>query len=53
MEDHLEYGRSERSGSEDSRNGYKSKKVTTRYGSMEIGVTQDRKSMFEPKVIRK
>lgn len=43
MEEHLGYGRSERSENEDSRNGYKTKKVTTSYGSMEIDVPQDRK----------
>ena len=53
MEDHLGYGRSERSENDDSRNGYKSKKVTTSYGSMEIDVPQDRKSTFEPKVVKK
>lgn len=53
MEDHLGYGRSERSDSDDSRNGYKSKRITTSYGSMEIDVPQDRKSTFEPKVVKK
>lgn len=53
MEDHLGYGRSERSDSDDARNGYKSKKVTTSYGSMEIAVPQDRKSTFEPQVVKK
>ena len=53
MDEHLGYSRSERSENEDSRNGYKSKKVTTNYGSMEIEVPQDRKSTFEPKVVKK
>ena len=53
MDEHLGYGRSERSNNDDSRNGYKSKKVTTNYGSMEIEVPQDRKSTFEPKVVKK
>ena len=53
MEEHLGYGRSERSDSDDARNGYKSKKVTTSYGSMEIAVPQDRKSTFEPQVVKK
>ena len=53
MDDHLGYEKSERSDSEDYRNGYKPKRVTTSYGSMEIDVPQDRKSTFEPKVVKK
>ena len=53
MEDHLGYGRSQRSGNEDYRNGYKKKQVNSRYGSMEITVPQDRKSTFEPQVVKK
>ena len=45
MDDHLGYGRSERSASDDYRNGYKSKRVNSSYGSMEIEVPQDRKSI--------
>ena len=47
MEDHLGYEKSARSENEDSRNGYKSKRLTTSYGPMEIEVPQDRKSTFE------
>ena len=36
MDDHLGYGRSERSDNDDYRNGYKSKQVNSSYGSMEI-----------------
>ena len=53
MDDHLGYEKSERSDSDDYRNGYKPKRVTTSYGSMEIDVPQDRKSTFEPKVVKK
>ena len=53
MDDHLGYEKSERSDSDDYRNGHKSKRVTTSYGEMEIEVPQDRKSTFEPKVVRK
>ena len=53
MDEHLGYGRSERSDSEDYRNGYKSKKVNSSYGSMEIDVPQDRKSTFEPQIVKK
>lgn len=53
MDEHLGYGRSERSDNDDSRNGYKNKQVNSRYGSMEISVPQDRKSTFEPQVVKK
>lgn len=53
MEDHLGYGRSERSDNDDSRNGYKTKRVNSSYGTMDIDVPQDRKSTFEPKVVKK
>ena len=32
---------------------YKRKRVNSRYGSMEIEVPQDRKSTFEPQVVKK
>ena len=38
MTDHLGYEKSERSDSTDYRNDYKSKKINTSYGSMEIEV---------------
>ena len=53
MDEHLGYEKSERSDSDDARNGYKSKRITTSYGGMEIEVPQDRKSSFEPKVVKK
>lgn len=53
MDDHLGYGRSERSDSDDYRNGYKTKRVNSSYGSMEIEVPLDRKSTFEPQVVKK
>ena len=53
MDDHLGYEKSERSDSDDHRNGYKPKRVNSSYGTMEIEVPQDRKSTFEPKVLRK
>lgn len=53
MEDHLGYGRSERSDSDDARNGYKQKQVNSSYGSLTIDVPQDRNSTFEPKIVRK
>lgn len=53
MDDHLGYEKSERSDSQDYRNGYKRKRVNSRYGSMEIEVPQGRKSAFEPQVVKK
>lgn len=38
MDEHLGYGKSERSNSDDYRNGYKSKRVNSSYGSMEIEI---------------
>ena len=53
MDDHLGYSKSERSDSDDYRNGYKRKRVNSSYGSMEIEVPQDRKSTFQPQVVKK
>lgn len=53
MNTHLGYQKSERSDSDDYRNGYKSKQVNSSYGSMEIEVPQDRKSTFQPQVVKK
>lgn len=53
MDGHLGYQKSERSDSDDYRNGYKSKQINSSYGSMTIDVPQDRKSSFNPKVVRK
>lgn len=53
MDDHLGYGKSERSDNDDYRNGYKTKRVNSSYGSMEIDVPQDRKSTFQPQIVKK
>ena len=53
MGDHSGYEKSERSDSDDYRNGCKRKRVNSRYGSVETGVPQDRKSAFEPQVVKK
>lgn len=53
MDDHLGYRKSEHSDNDDFRNDYKSKRGNSSYGSMEIDVPQDRKSTFEPKVVKK
>ena len=53
MDNHLGYGKSERSDSDDYRNGYKSKRINSSYGNMDIQVPQDRKSTFEPQIVKK
>ena len=53
MDEHLGYEKSQRSDNDDYRNGYKTKKVNSSYGSMEIQVPQDRKSTFDPQVVKK
>ena len=53
MDDHLGYEKSQRSDSDDYRNGYKTKRVNSSYGTMEIEGPQDRRSSFEPKVVQK
>ena len=53
MDDHLGYQKSERSESDDYRNGYKDKQINSSYGSMKIEVPQDRQSTFEPQIVKK
>ena len=53
MDEDLGYQKSQRSDSDDYRNGYKSKRVNSSYGAMDIQVPQDRKSTFEPQIVRK
>ena len=53
MDGHLGYEKSERSDNDDYRNGYKSKTVKSSIGEVELEVPQDRKSTFEPQVVKK
>ena len=53
MDEHMGYQKSQRSDSDNYRNGYKTKQINSSYGSMTIDVPQDRKSTFEPKVVKK
>ena len=53
MDEHLGYSKSKRFDSDDYRNGYKLKRVNSSYSSMESQVPQDRKSTFEPQVVKK
>ena len=53
MDDHLGYHKSERSENDDYRNGYKTKRVNSSFGSLDIQIPQDRNSTFEPQVVKK
>ena len=53
MDEHLGYSKSERSDSENARNGYKTKNINSSYGSFQIEVPQDRKSSFQPQIVKK
>lgn len=53
MDNHLGYSKLEHSDTEDYRNGYKTKRVNSSYSNMEIEVPQDRKSTYEPQVVKK
>ena len=53
MNQHFGYQKSERSDSDDYRNGYKKKTVNTSVGSLELDVPQDRKSTFEPQIVKR
>ena len=53
MDEHLGYEKSERSDNDDYRNGHKKKRINSSFGSMEIDVPQDRKSTFEPQIVKK
>ena len=53
MDEHLGYQKYARSDSDNARNGTKSKKIVSSYGTMNIDVPQDRYSSFEPKIVQK
>jgi len=53
LEEHLGYPKHNRSISDNSRNGHSLKTVRTDTGEMNIKVPRDRKSSFEPQLIRK
>lgn len=52
MYEHLGYAKPQRSDSDDYRNGYKPKQVNSSYGSITIDILLDRKSTFEPQVVK-
>lgn len=53
MEHHLGYETNQRSDNENSRNGYKTKRIRSSMGESEISVPQDRDSSFEPQIVKK
>ena len=53
MEEHLGYENSELSDKDDYRNGYEPNRINSSYDSMDIQVPQERKSTFEPQVVKK
>ena len=53
MDEHLGYESYERSDNDNYRNGTKKKRVRSNYGEFEIDVPQDRKSSYEPRVVKK
>jgi len=53
MEEHLGYGRHERSDIGNYRNGHSSKRLIGDHGEVEIEIPRDRHSKFEPQLIQK
>jgi len=53
MNDHLGYDSYERSENDNYRNGTKKKRIRSNYGEFELDVPQDRKSNFDPKIVKK
>jgi len=53
LEAHLGYKKNEVSSSTNSRNGYKSKKVKSQLGEIELSSPRDRLSTFSPEIVKK
>ena len=53
MQDHLGYGKYERSLGDNNRNGVSKKQVLTEQGKMEIEVPRDREGTFDPTLVPK
>ena len=53
LESHLGYKKNEQSKSNNSRNGYCSKKVKSQLGEIELEVPRDRLSTFSPEIVKK
>ena len=52
MTDHLGYEKSERSDSDNSRNGTKPKKLRSKFGELSLDVPKDRNGTFEPQIVK-
>ena len=52
MTEHFGYEKSERSDSDNYRNGTKKKTLRSKYGEFEIDVPKDRNSTFEPQIVK-
>ena len=53
LDDHLGFSKHEQSDSENSRNGYTSKTLTTEDGQFEVDTPRDRSGSFEPQLVKK
>ena len=53
LDEHLGYGKHEKSVSGNSRNGYTNKTLRTEYGQFELNTPRDRHSSFEPRLVKK
>jgi putative transposase len=53
LDDHLGYDKHQESPTENSRNGYSSKKLITEDGSFDVDIPRDRDSSFEPQLVKK
>ena len=52
LTEHLGYEKSERSDSDNARNGTKPKKVRSKYGEIPLSVPKDRNGTFEPQIVK-
>ena len=53
LDDHLGYDKHQESPTENSRNGFSSKKLITEDGSFDVDIPRDRDSSFEPQLVKK
>lgn len=53
MTSHLGYKKNEKSNNSNSRNGYNSKKLKSKFGEIEVEIPRDRESRFEPQLVKK
>mgnify|MGYP006151478051 CR=1 FL=1 len=53
LDDHLGFDKHEQSDSDNSRNGYTSKRLQTEDGQFDVDTPRDRSGSFEPKLVKK